>query len=77
MNFLETLAFSLFDVTSIWSVVIRAIFWMIISVIILIATDNPEVKKVKQDTKSYLGLFLMVVAVSTTLIFLLFGITPI
>jgi uncharacterized integral membrane protein len=76
MNFLQTFAYNLFDMTSVWSVLLRAGIWIVISIIILIATDNPETKNIKQDTKSYLGLFLMIVAVSTSLIFLLFGISP-
>lgn len=76
MDYLKNIAFSLFDVTSVWSVIFRAVIWMVISIIILMATDNPDPDKIKQNTRTYLGSFLMLIIVSGSLIFLLFGMAP-
>ncbi len=76
MEFVKSIAFSLFDVTNTWSVVFRALIWIIVSILILIATDNPDPDQIKQGTKSYLGSFLILIAVSSSLIFLLFGMAP-
>lgn len=76
MDILQNFLFSLFDITSIWSVVFRTFIWVVIAILILAATDNPKNKKIKSDTKSYLGMFLMVVILSSSLIYLLFGLTP-
>ena len=76
MDYLQNIAFSMFDVTSVWSVVLRAVIWMVVSVIILIATDNPDPDQIKDNTRTYLGSFLMLIVVSGSLIFLLFGMAP-
>ena len=76
MEFLKATAYSLFDITSVWSVVFRAVMWMIVSIVILMATDNPDPDKIKNNTRTYLGSFLMLVTVSSSLIFLLFGMAP-
>jgi|LSQX01.3.fsa_nt_gb hypothetical protein len=76
MEFLKATAYSLFDVSSIWSVVLRAVIWMVVSIIILMATNNPDPDQIKENTRTYLGSFLMLVVVSSGLIFLLFGIAP-
>jgi len=72
---IKQLAIDFFDVTSVWSVVFRAIIWIIISVLILMATDNPHPEKIKGNIKSYLGFFLLFVLVSTSLVILLFGVS--
>ena len=74
MEFFKQLATDFFDVTSVWSVVFRAIIWIVISVLILMATDNPDPEKIKGSIKSNLGFFLLFILVSTSLIMLLFGV---
>jgi hypothetical protein len=76
MEFLKATAYSLFDVSSIWSVVLRAVIWMVVSIIILMATNNPDPDQIKENTRTYCGSFFMLVVVSYGLIFLLFGIAP-
>lgn len=76
MELLKTTAYNLFDVTSVWSVVFRAVIWMVVSIIILIATDNPDSDQIKNNTRTYLGSFLTLMAISSSLIFLLFGMAP-
>ena len=76
MEFVKTAASNMFDVTSIWSIVLRAVIWIVISIIILIATDSPSAEQATQNTKSYLGFFVLFVVVSGSLLFLLFGVVP-
>ncbi len=74
MNYFQEIATSLFDVTSIWSVVFRAFLWIAIAVIILVATDHPHPEQSARNVKSYLGFFILFVVISTSMIFLLFGV---
>ena len=76
MNFLNSLAYDFFSVTSFWSIVFIGVVWIVIAMIILIATDNPSFEVSKQKTKSYLGFFLLFSLVSTSMILLLFGVSP-
>ena len=76
MEFVKAAASNMFDVTSIWSIVLRAVIWIVISIIILIATDSPSAEQATQNTKSYLGFFVLFVVVSGSLLFLLFGVVP-
>jgi len=73
MNYLQDITVSLFSVTSIWSVIFRAFLWIGIAVIILVATDHPRPEQSSKNVKNYLGFFLLFIAFSTSMIFLLFG----
>lgn len=76
MEFISNLAIALFSVNSVWSIVLRGAIWTFMSILILIATDTPEPEQATQNVRSYLGLFLMFIVVSTSLIYLLFGFAP-
>lgn len=75
-QYIQQLAYDFFSVTSFWSVVFRALIWIVISVLILIATDQPKPEVGKQNVKSYLGFFLLFMLVSTSMVLLLFGMSP-
>jgi len=76
MQYLQNLAHQFFDVSSFWSVIFRGILWILLSVIILIATDHPTPQTSKKRVKDYLGFFLLFAVVSTSMILLLFGLSP-
>ncbi|MEA2056681.1 MAG: hypothetical protein U9O78_03160 [Patescibacteria group bacterium] len=63
-------------VDSIWSVVFRGAIWLVIAVVILISTDNPDPEASIKKLKSNLGFFVMFIILSGGLIYLLFGFTP-
>lgn len=77
MNYIQEVAASLFSVTSVWSVIFRAFLWIVIAVIILVATDHPHPEQGAKNLKNYLGFFLLFIFVSTSMIFLLFGVTSV
>jgi hypothetical protein len=76
MQYLHNLAYQFFDINSFWSVIFRGIIWVLLSIIILIATDHPSPEESRKNVKSYLGFFLLFAVVSTSMILLLFGISP-
>jgi hypothetical protein len=73
MEMLSQLAISLFDVTSMWSVVLRGIVWLVIAGGIIVATDSPHPEVNTSKLRQNLGFLLLVIVVSGTLIYLLFG----
>jgi len=72
-EFLRSILTSLFTVDSIWSVVLRGIVWLIVSVIIIISMDAPDLKTSQHNLKSNLGFFLFFIALTGGLMYLLFG----
>jgi hypothetical protein len=73
---LQTVAASIFSVNSIWSVVLRGVIWLVMSLLILMATDNPDPKRSTMNVRSYLGFFVLFIIVSSSLVYLLFGLAP-
>lgn len=72
-EFLRSLMTSLFAVDSIWSVVLRGLVWLIVSVIIIVSLDAPTMKASERNLKSNLGFFLFFILLTGGLIYLLFG----
>ncbi len=77
MHMFENLAVSIFSVNSIWSVVLRGGIWLVMSLLILMATDNPNPEESTLNVKSYLGFFVLFIIVSSSLLYLLFGLAPV
>ncbi len=73
MEMLSNLAVSMFDVTSMWSVVLRGLVWLVIAGGIIISTDTPHPYKNTSRIKQNLGFILLLIVISGTLIYLLFG----
>jgi hypothetical protein len=73
MEALSNFAVSMFDVTSMWSVIIRGVIWLVIAGGIIISTDTPRPTPDASRLKQTLGFILMAIVVSGTLIYLLFG----
>lgn len=73
MEFLGNLAVSMFDVTSIWSVVLRGLIWLVIAGAIIISTDSPNAQYNSSRLRHNLGFILLILVLSGTLIYLLFG----
>jgi len=75
MPTLQELTHLLFAADSIWSVALRGAIWLIIALVIIVSTDQPDPDKAFKNLKSNLGFFLMFVVVSSGLVYLLFGFT--
>jgi len=73
MEILGKLAISMFDVTSMWSVALRGLVWLVIAGGIIISTDTPRPEVNTSRLRQNLGFILLVLVVSGTLIYLLFG----
>ena len=71
----EALLVSLFSPESIWSVIFRAVIWLVIALVVIVSTDKPDPDKAFKDLKSNLGFFLMFIILSGGMVFLLFGFT--
>ena len=63
----------IFKADSIWSIVARGVFWLLISLVIIVSTDQADNDKSIKNLKSNLGFFLFFIFLSGTLIYLLFG----
>ena len=72
-EFLRSLMTSLFTVDSIWSVVLRGVIWLVVSVIIILSMDAPNMKASEHNLKSNLGFFLFFILLTGGLMYLLFG----
>ena len=66
----------LFAADSIWSVIIRGVVWLAIALVIIASLDHPDPSKSFKNLKSNLGFLLLFIILSGTLVFLLFGFTP-
>lgn len=73
METLSNLAVSIFDVTSMWSVALRGLVWLVIAGGIIVATDSPHPHKNTSKLRQNLGFLLLIIVISGTLIYLLFG----
>lgn len=72
---IESIIIALFAADSIWSVILRAVIWVVIALVIIISTDKPDPDKGFKDLKSNLGFFMIFLTLSGGLVFLLFGFT--
>ncbi|HEX7017891.1 MAG TPA: hypothetical protein VF209_03225 [Patescibacteria group bacterium] len=77
MDTLREIAVSLFAVDSIWSVVLRGVVWFGVALIIIVSSDNANFDQSMKSMKSNLGFFLVFLALSTGLIYFLFGYTQV
>jgi hypothetical protein len=73
MNDIKYLIQQATSVNSIWSIVVRGVIWLMISLIILISMDNPNADLAHKKLKANLGFFLIFMLLSGGLIYLLFG----
>ena len=73
MEYLSSIATSLFAVDSIWSVVLRGAIWFAIAIVIIVSVDNPNSERQLANLKSNLGFLMMFVLLSSVLTWLLFG----
>ncbi len=73
MEVLRSFAQSLFQVDSIWSVVLRGVVWFAIALVIIVSTDAANPEKSGKNLKANLGFLLLFLVLSTGLIYLLFG----
>lgn len=77
MGEIQQFLLSLFVIDTIWSVMARGIFWLVIAVIIILnsnPTQDPD--KTAKKLKTNLGFFLLFICLSSGLLFLLFGYSP-
>jgi hypothetical protein len=73
METIRTIVQSLLDVTSIWSVILRGLFWVVIAGGIIVSTDTPRPEQGHSKIKQNLGFILLFIVLSGTLVYLLFG----
>lgn len=76
METLGQIAVLIFSANSMWSVVARAALWVSVAVVILISSDSPNPEQSLKGLKSNLGFFVLFLALSGGLVYLLFGFTP-
>lgn len=77
MDTLREIATSLFAVDSIWSVILRGVVWLGVSLVIIVGSDSVNFDQSVTKMKSNLGFFLVFMALSTGLIYFLFGYTQV
>lgn len=73
MEILRELVIKAFAVDSVWSIVLRGLIWLVISIVIIVSMDNPNAEQSSIKLKANLGFFLMFTMLAGGLIYLLFG----
>jgi hypothetical protein len=73
MEIFREIITNLFAVDSIWSVVLRGVIWLGVSMVIIISTDSPNPESSSHNLKANLGFFLMFLILSGGLVGLLFS----
>jgi hypothetical protein len=73
MESVRQLIQSMFQIDSIWSLVIRGGIWFGIALVIIISTDVANPEKSTKSLKANLGFFLLFLILTGGLIYLLFG----
>jgi uncharacterized integral membrane protein len=73
MDSIRELVHQATSVNSIWSIVLRGLIWLIISLIIIISMDHPNTDLANKKLKANLGFFLIFMVLSGGLVYLLFG----
>jgi len=76
MNFLGEIFTSIFDASSIWSVVARGVIWLVIAVVIILSIDPVKPQRSYRNTKINLGILVLFIALSSTLFYFLFSFAP-
>lgn len=67
-SFLETYVLPLFQFDSVWSVVVRFVFWIIIAITIIASVDAAYKKSTTKNVRSNLGLVLMFLIIVTIVV---------
>lgn len=67
---------TLFIVDSIWSVILQAVLWFVISIVIIVSTDNVDPDTNHQQVRTNLGYLSIFLIVSGLLFFMLFSYAP-
>ncbi|MEX0895952.1 MAG: hypothetical protein WDZ94_03360 [Patescibacteria group bacterium] len=68
---------SLFVVDSIWSIILQAVLWFVISIVIIISTDNVDPDINQQRVRANLGYLSIFLILSGLLFFMLFSYAPV
>ena len=76
MEMVQTIISSLFKVDSIWSVIFRGVIWFVVSIVIIMSVDSPDMDKSLSNMKANLGFFFVFLILGTGLTMLLFGYKP-
>jgi hypothetical protein len=76
MEMVQTVVSSLFKVDSIWSVIFRGVIWFVVSIVIIMSVDSPDMDKSLSNMKANLGFFFVFLILGTGLTMLLFGYKP-
>lgn len=66
---------TIFDPTSVWSVVARAVIWFLIAGIIIVTVDTPRPNSIQRSIKRNVGVFLLILTIGGVLFYLLFNFT--
>jgi hypothetical protein len=66
----------LFSVNSIWFFVLQAVIWLGVCLVIVMSMDTARPERSYGSLKTNLGYFLAFVAMSGTLLYIVFGRTP-
>lgn len=77
MEIVSNFVNSIFQVDSIWSVIFRGLIWFVVSVIIIVSVDSPNMDKSLTNMKANLGFFFVFIVLGTGLTMLLFGYKPV
>lgn len=77
MQGIQSVVQSMFEVTNIWSVVLRGVIWFVIAGSIIISTDTPRPETSGKKLRQNLGFVLLFLVLSGTLVYLLFGYAPV
>lgn len=73
MEVVQPILQALFQVDSIWSVILRGVIWTVIALVVIISTDVANPEKSARNVKANLGFLLLFLVLSTGLVYLLFG----
>ncbi|MBU0576194.1 hypothetical protein KJ707_00215 [Patescibacteria group bacterium] len=76
MPSMQAIIHSIFDISNIWWLIIKATIWFSIAIIIIIKTDSSHPEKAFKSLKSTLGFFLMFIFLLLGLLYFLFGQAP-
>ncbi len=66
---------TIFDPSSIWSVIARGAVWFAIAAVIIASVDSPNTNQSYRRVKSNLGFLVLFIVLSGTLMYFLFGYT--
>ncbi len=74
-SIISNLIQTVFDPSSIWSVVARGAIWFVIAAVIIVSVDSPNANQSYRRMKSNLGFLVLFIVLSGTLMYFLFGYT--